>query len=38
MGAYFIYNGINSKDMGVILKELPPIIKPKRRMEIIKNK
>ena len=35
MGAYFIYNGINSKDMGVILKELPPIIKPKRRMEII---
>ena len=35
MGAYFIYNGINSKDMGVILKELPPIIKPRRRMEII---
>ena len=31
----FIYNGINSKDMGVILKELPPIIKPKRRMEIM---
>lgn len=35
MGAYFIYNGINSKDMGVILKGLPPITKPKKRMETI---
>lgn len=35
MGAYFIYNGINSKDMGVILKKLPPITKPKKRIEIV---
>lgn len=35
MSAYFIYNGINSKDMGVILKRLPPITKPKRRIEIV---
>ncbi len=35
MGAYFIYNGISSKDMGVILKKLPPITKPKKRIEIV---
>ena len=35
MGAYFIYNGINSKDMGVVLKKLPPITKPKRKIEAI---
>jgi len=35
MGAYFIYNGINSKDMGVVLKSLPPITKPKRKIEAI---
>jgi len=35
MGAYFIYNGINSKDMGVVLKALPPITRPKKRIETI---
>lgn len=35
MGAYFIYNGISSRDMGVILKKLPPITKPKKRIEIV---
>lgn len=35
MGAYFIYNGIKSSDMGVVLKALPPITKPKRRIETI---
>lgn len=36
MSAYFIYNGINSKEMEVVLKSLPPITKPKRRIETIK--
>jgi len=35
MSAYFIYNGISSKDMGVILKGLPPITKPKRKIEAV---
>jgi len=35
VGAYFIYNGVKSSDMGVVLKELPPITKPKRRIETI---
>lgn len=35
MGAYFIYNGINSRDKGVVLKKLPPITRPKRRIETI---
>lgn len=35
MGAYFIYNGIKSSDMGVVLKALPPITKPKRKIETI---
>jgi len=33
--AYFIYNGKDSRDMGVILESLPPITRPKRRMEVI---
>ena len=33
--AYFIYNGKDSRDMGVILESLPPITRPKRRMETL---
>lgn len=33
--AFFIYNDINSKRMGVILKSLPPITRANRRIESI---
>lgn len=33
--AYFIYNDIDSRSMGVILKALPPITRPNRRTEQI---
>ena len=33
--AYFIYNNIDSRIMGVILKALPPITRPNRRTEQI---
>lgn len=33
--AYFIYNEIDSREMGVILKSLPPITRPNRRIEKI---
>lgn len=35
MGAYFVYNGIDSRNMGVVLKGLPPITRPQKRIEII---
>jgi len=35
MGAYFIWNGINSQDKGVIVKKLPPKVKPVERREKI---
>ena len=35
MKPYFIYNGINSRDMGISILKLPPRIKPERRGEII---
>lgn len=33
--AYFIYNDIDSRNMGVILRALPPITRPNRRIEKI---
>lgn len=33
--AYFIYNDIDSRNMGVVLKTLPPITRPNRRTEQI---
>lgn len=35
MKPYFLYNGINSRDMGISILKLPPRIKPDRRGEII---
>lgn len=35
MKPYFIYKGINSKEMGISILKLPPRIKPERRGEII---
>ena len=35
MKPYFIYKGINSRDMGISILKLPPRIKPERRGEII---
>ncbi len=35
MKPYFIYKGKNSREMGISLLKLPPIIKPERRGELI---
>lgn len=35
MKPYFIYKGINSRDMGISILKLPPRIKPEQRGEII---
>ena len=35
MGAYFIYNNIDSRNKGVVLKKLPPITKPRKKIELI---
>lgn len=35
MKPYFIYKGINSREMGISILKLPPRIKPERRGEII---
>ncbi len=33
---YFVFNGINSLDMGVVMLKAPPIIKPEKRVKEIK--
>jgi len=35
MKPYFVYKGINSREMGISILKLPPRIKPERRGEII---
>ncbi len=35
MKQYFIFNGINSLDMGVVMLKAPPIIKPEKRINSI---
>ena len=32
---YFIFNGINSKDLGIVIKEMPPITKSEKNIESI---
>ena len=32
---YFIFNNVNSNDMGIVIKEMPPIIKSQKDIDII---
>ena len=29
---YFVFNGVNSLDMGVVMLKAPPVIKPEKRV------
>lgn len=32
---FFIFNGVNSKDLGIVIKEMPPIVRAERNIESI---
>lgn len=32
---YFIFNGVSSNDMGIIIKEMPPVIKSEKNVETV---
>ena len=32
---YFIYNGIDSREMGVIITSMPPVIRAEKRVDTI---